>query len=270
MVKYRLKKDFEDLLGEYNRVAASKKFLRSLVRFKDMYRGPRGYMRFYTAVLGDPLGVAEYAKVMRAEIYNTNKDLVTTVDKKGRKNLMLTSKGHKVFFGDYPLWKLRQKKWDGRWTLVSYDIPASPWWNVVRNKLNRNLKKFGFGQFQQSLLISPLPLEEPVREFIRGEKLEEYVLVMVSRRILGLSDREIAQRAYNLDKLNSLYKELNEKYGLVKSLPDELKRWRSYYLSVDYADPQLPEELLPEDWLGNTCARNFESSLSLIEKLRRI
>jgi DNA-binding transcriptional regulator PaaX len=265
MVDYQFKKDFEKLLGEYHQVATSKKFLRSLVRFEDMYRGPRGRLGFYNAIFGDPFGYAERAKIKRAAVYNTRKDLVTTVDKKGRKNLILTSKGHKVFFKNYPLWKLRQKKWDGNWTLVSYDIPSSPQGNVSRNKLNRKLKKFGFGQFQQSMLVSPLPLEEPAREFIRGERLEEHVLVMVSRRILGLSDKEIAKRAYGLHKVNALYQELNDKYDAAKSSSAALKRWLAYYLAVDYADPQLPEELLPDGWLGAACGKKFSSSFNLYQ-----
>lgn len=269
MVKYQHRKTFEKLLQEYQQIPKSKKLIYSMVRFEDMYRSPGAQLTLFTAITGlnDPYGAVELARARRAEIYNTSKDLVKTVDAKQGKVLILTSKGHKVFFEKYPLAKLRRKRWDGNWTLVSYDIPSNKQQNHLRNKLRYNLLNFGFGQLHQSLMVSPLPLDEPIQEFIEGEKLEEFVVVMRSQRIWGFSDREIARKAYNLDDLRVLYEELDETFKQARKKKSDLKRWRLYYLAVDNTDPQLPRELLPDEWLGESVRKKFVSSFSLFERI---
>jgi phenylacetic acid degradation operon negative regulatory protein len=193
--------------------------------------------------------------------------LVKTVNTKQGKVLILTSKGHKVFFEKYPLAKLRQKPWDGSWTLVSYDIPSNKRQNHLRNKLRYNLLNFGFGQMHQSLMVSPLPLEEPIQEFIEGERLEKFAVVMRSKRIWGFSDQEIARKAYNLGDLQLLYNELNDTFEQARQKKPDLKRWREYYLAVDNSDPQLPDELLPDGWPGDETRRKFTSSFGFFERI---
>lgn len=269
MVKYQHKKIFEKLLREYEQVPRSKKLLYSMARFEDMYRSPGAQLTLFTAITGlkDPYGTVELASVRRAEIYNTSKDLIKTTTAKQGKVLILTSKGHKVFFEKYPLAKLRRKTWDGNWTLVSYDIPSNKQQNHLRNKLRYNLLNFGFGQLHQSLMVSPLPLEEPIQEFIEGEKLEEFAVVMRSRRIWGFSNKEIARKAYDLGRLQLLYNELEEVFEQAREKKSDLKRWRAYYLAVDNTDPQLPNELLPDGWPGEGARKKFTSSFSLFERI---
>lgn len=270
MVKYQFEKTFKKLLQEYQQVPTSKKLLYSMVRFEDLYAPGYGYQDILVRAfpfLPDPFGNEEIRQVNRARIYNTNKDLIKATDGRHGKALILTSKGRKVYFQKYPLAQLRKKRWDRNWTLVSYDIPSNRQQNYLRDKLRDHLSNFGFGQLHQSLMVSPLPLEEPVQEFIEGEKLKEFVVVMRSERVLGFSDREIAKKAYDLEKLQTLYEELDEKFEEVKEKKSDLKRWRAYYLAVDDADPQLPHELLPDDWPWEDVRKKFASSFSILERL---
>jgi DNA-binding transcriptional regulator PaaX len=267
MVEYKHKEKFESLLCKYQQTPRSKKLTRSLIKFESMYRGPRGYFRVYNSFFGDPLGLAREAQIKRTQVYNTKKGLIKTIKGRHGKSLVLTSKGRKVFFKEYPLAKLRQRPWDGNWTLVSYDIPSNKKSHYVRDKLRRNLREFGFGRLHQSLMVSPLPLEEPIREFIVGERLEDHVVVLTSKRILGLKNREIAKIAYNLDELGLLYNDLNQNFANAQKEKTSLRQWRAYFLATDNSDPQLPKELLPKDWPGFRCREKFESSFNLIEKL---
>ena len=241
-----------------------------MVRFENLYAPGYGYRDLLFRAFPsfpDPFGNKQIRQVKRAQIYNTSKDLIKTADGRRGKSLVLTSKGRKVYFQKYPLAKLRKKPWDGNWTLVSYDIPSNRKKNHLRDKLRYNLKNFGFGQLHQSLMVSPLPLEEPIQEFIEGERLEEFVVVMRSKRIWGFSDHEIAPKAYDLARLQLLYNELNEAFGQARKTKSDLKRWRSYYLAVDNADPQLPDELLPEGWPGEEAHKKFISTFGLLEKI---
>lgn len=260
MIAYRFKETFERLAAEYQALPQSKKLIYSLVKFDQLYRNlePLGYHRFTSEDLG---------AVKRAEVYNTRKALVKTTEGRKGKSLVLTSKGQKIFFKKYPLAKLREKRWDGNWTAVSYDLPATRQGNSLRNRLRYNLRNFGFGRLHQSLIVSPLPLEEPIQEFIEGEKLERSTIVFTCRRVLGLSDQEIARRAYDLDQLEKLYEELDGHFDETKKTKEDWDRWRLYFLAVDNFDPQLPKEILPRDWIGFDCAKKFKSGLTLLEKL---
>lgn len=263
MIKYRFKETFERLVAEYQTLPQSKKLIYSMVKFDQLYRNlePRGYYRFVSENLG---------AVKRAEIYATRKALVKTTKGRKGKSLVLTSKGRKIFFKEYPLAKLRKRRWNGNWTAISYDLPATRQGNSRRNRLRYNLKNFGFGQLHQSLVVSPLPLEEPLQEFIEGERLEGNATVFTCRRIWGLPDWEIARRAYNLDQLEKLYEELNSHFDEAKKTREDWDRWCLYFLAVDNLDPQLPKELLPRDWLGFDCTKKFKSRFSrlpLLEKL---
>ncbi len=270
MVKYPSEKIFEKLLEEYYQVPTSRKLLCSMVRFEDLYAPGYGYQDILVrtfSFLPDLFGNEEIRQVNRARVYNTRKDLIKTTEGRRGKSLILTSKGRKVYFQKYPLAKLRQKPWDGNWTLVSYDVPSNRQQNYLRDKLRHNLLSFGFGQLHQSLMISPLPLEEPVQEFVEGERLKDFVVVMRSKRIWGFSDQEIARKAYDLGRLQLLYNELNGVFEQASKQKSDLKLWRSYYLAVDNADPQLPSELLPEGWPGDDAREKFISSFSILERI---
>lgn len=270
MVKYPSEKIFKKLLQEYQHVPISKKLLCSMMRFEDLHAPGYGYQDLLSRALPflpDPFGDEEIRQANRARIYNTNKDLIKVTGGRHGKSLILTSKGRKIYFQKYPLARLRKEPWDGNWTLVSYDIPSNKQQNYLRDKLRYNLSNFGFGQLHQSLMVSPLPLEEPIQEFIEGERLEEFVVVMRSKRIWGFSDQQIARKAYDLGRLQLLYNELDGAFEQTGKTKLDLKRWRAYYLAVDNADPQLPGELLPEGWPGDEAHKKFASSFSILEKI---
>lgn len=269
MVKYEHAEIFESLLSEYEHVPTSRRVLDSMVRFEDMYRIPRGN-RDPLGMMSefiDAFGIKETAQMKRAQIYNAQKDLIKVVDGKFGKSLVLTSKGHKVYFQHYPLAKLREQPWDENWTIVSYDLPTTQEHNLLRDRLRNNLNKFGFGQLHQSLMVSPLHLEQPIQAYIEGERLEEFTIVLRSKRVLGLSNQEIAERTYGLEKFHHLYDELNLTFEQAKQNNTELKKWRLYFLATDNADPQLPNELLLEDWPAKETSGKFKSSFTLLEKI---
>ena len=71
----------------------------------------------------------------------------------------LTSKGEhkfrKIFIDEVVIKK--QKKWDGKWRLVIYDLPIR--FKKVRDSFRWKLKDLGFYRFQKSAWIYPYPCE---------------------------------------------------------------------------------------------------------------
>ncbi|MEK7610903.1 MAG: PaaX family transcriptional regulator C-terminal domain-containing protein [Patescibacteria group bacterium] len=250
---------FSRFLAELDATPASKIFIDSMIKFKEMYpplrTGPR-----QVDYLGLLRGENEYRAMKRAQFYLNKKDLVKVSGGLGGKRLVLTTRAHRIFYEDYPLAKLRREKWNGLWTIVMYDLPEKE--KSFREYLRLKLKGLGFGSPQESVLISPLPIAAPTQALIEGEQAERYVWVVSAQRVLGLDNREVAERAWKLDELNMLYKCLLKVSPVVKGKNDKslLDAWRRCFLALDNVDPYLPLELLPKDWQGENCRKVAESS----------
>lgn len=267
-LKFKNQRLFKKYLNRYEALPSYKKVLSTMIRFKHMYRpiGKPGYP--------DPLGHMrwenEWRRYQRAQILLHKKDLVETFDETRGKRLVVTSRGHKIFYEDYPLAKLRDKPWDGIWTVVMYDFPEAR--RKDRRFIRRRLMDLGFGSPQISILISPLPIEGPIQELLEGEKVAEQVWTLRAERILGMENREVVKKAWPIiDELNTLYDELLDVLPRARKNKKLKEQWRRYFLAVNSADPYLPLELLPKDWKGKKCERKFVrlGSLGFIKVLLR-
>lgn len=75
----------------------------------------------------------------------------------------------------------KPKRWDGKWRLVSYDLPENL--GHVRNMLRRYLTSWGFYPFHESVLLHAYPCEKEV-EFLREILgIGEYVRILQVTRI---------------------------------------------------------------------------------------
>ena len=71
----------------------------------------------------------------------------------------------------------RPKKWDKKWRVIIFDIPASS--NTIRNVFRRKLKEFGFYPLQKSIWVYPFECTEEIallRDFLRADKKQIQVL----------------------------------------------------------------------------------------------
>jgi len=246
---------FDKYLLAYDALPSHKKILSSMIKFKDMYR-PLSKRTGYPTPFFDIEGLNAERKFQRAKIALNRRDLINTFDDIHGKRLVVTSRGHKIFYKDYPLAKLRDKPWDGVWTVVMYDFPEEE--RVERNAIRRRLMKLGFGSPQISILISPLSIEEPVQKLLEGEEVAEQVWTLRAERILGMENREVARRAWPIvEELNQLYRELLRVLPNIKKDKELLEEWKIYFLAVNSADPYLPFELLPKSWKGKICEEEF-------------
>lgn len=252
---YKYKKLLDIYLQDYLSSPYSKRLLTSIMRFEDMYN-PKSYLyggRFMPGYVDD-------LKELKSRVYLTNKKLIKSFDTKKGKVLMLTSSGEKVLFKMYPLSVLRKQPWDGFWTVVSYDIPSKD--NALRNDLRYFIKNFGFGRFQDSLYLSPLDIGDGVGEYFDTKNIGKWVQILRAKSIYGESNEHIASKLYNLSQINNLYKDLSNNYNLVTEDKEEFKKWKDYFIAVNYKDPYLPFELLPQGWEGDNCEQLFRNKKS--------
>lgn len=125
-------------------------------------------------------------KIGKDKIKRTIKELekrkVLYLEKKDDKILVhLEDKGQKkVIEHSIKLlldFKKKEKKWNGKWFLVFFDIPE-----IQRNKrdhLRKFLKNLGFYQFQLSVYLFPYECErevELIKQIVEGAKYMKYII----------------------------------------------------------------------------------------------
>jgi phenylacetic acid degradation operon negative regulatory protein len=156
------------------------------------------------------------------------------------------------------------RPWDGQWRLVLFDVPTGQ--NTQRDRLRRYLRDKGFGYLQNSVWISPDPLEEERQIFGGGKINVESLVLLEARPCAGESDAEIVAGAWDFERINRFYdrhlKVLEERPGgaLWNDVAARvLRRWaaaeREAWLDAVMNDPLLPDRILPSDYLGQQAWR---------------
>lgn len=167
----------------------------------------------------------------------------------GQAAIRLTSSGKEKWTREFPLATLSQRPWDGRWRIVSFDIPEKL--KGRRESLRNKIERFGMGQLQESLYITPFDFGSDLREFIESHGLSDYVVVFEARNTFGEEARSLAWRVWRLEQLEEKYHDLLQLvYQKDLRDKDEKSDLQTKYEEVLLDDPLLPKELLPDDWIG--------------------
>jgi len=158
--------------------------------------------------------------------------------------------------------------WDGFWTLVLFDIRETS--RRIRDSLRAFLRQLKFGMFQRSVWTFPGNFVAKLRNLIKEEGLQNYVLV-ISSKDLGVRDQKaLAERIWHVSSLNKKYKRLVKEIHAVASFQKEkqvaqVERLKEQLLVLLNRDPMLPLALLPDDWAGRKAVKAilaFEKRLS--------
>lgn len=96
-------------------------------------------------------------------------------NKDGYVSLVLSDKGkNKVLTYDLDNLKIEKpKKWDGKWRVVTFDIPES--YRKARDALRGHLKQMGFYEFQKSVFVHPFPCEDAINFLIEFYNIRRHV-----------------------------------------------------------------------------------------------
>jgi phenylacetic acid degradation operon negative regulatory protein len=170
-----------------------------------------------------------------------------------KEDLTLTKEGKERLESFLPHY-FGKREWDGNWYLVSYDILEKR--RMIRNILRDNLKRLGFGKLHASLWICPFNFLGEVEKLIKDYYLSPFLILAVSNKLGREESKYLANRVWKLDKINERYKKLLE-----KAKDTNLRDLIFEYLNILEEDPQLPKELLPEDWLGEKAYLTFKKYL---------
>lgn len=150
------------------------------------------------------------------------------------------------------------RPWDGRWRLVTFDIPVQC--NLARDRIRLRLRNRGFGLLQESVWITPHGLPT-VSQWLPDPGENASLLFLQSEPVEGNTDQDVVSTAWDFARINELYACY---MTILKNQPpgpihDErganmMRTWwnqeRLSWLEAVTSDPLLPDPLLPAGYLG--------------------
>jgi len=168
--------------------------------------------------------------------------------------------------------------WDGQWYVLTYSIPESK--RHLRRKLRRRLLWLGFGSLNHATWLSPRDLRSEAEQVVDDLQVRAYVEFFTAQHRGFSDDEEIVARCWDLERLSDYYAAFISRYEpLLRECQAQLEEDESLdpqecfaqrfmliheYRSSPYVDPNLPLELLPDDWLGEKATRLFQQYRDLL------
>lgn len=173
--------------------------------------------------------------------------------------------------GAQRIFERKRSKWDRTWSIVVYYIPEGK--RQTRDSLRQELSWMGYGPLSMATWISPHDLSREVGEVVKKLKIKNYVQIFQTKHKNFNDPQNIISRCWDLDRIHKKYASFIAEYQ--PKLENHLRRLQKSeaiepsecfverfnlvheYRRLPYFDPDMPEELLPENWLRPQAADLF-------------
>ncbi len=194
-------------------------------------------------------------------------EFVEKEEKNEKSYYSLTEKGFLELVLKFPFFRFLRKEWDGRWRIISYEIPEVK--RHLRDRLRREMEGWGLGPWHRSFWVTPHPIIENLRDLVLGKEEENYVQAFEAEHAFG--DREVLiEKVWEKSEIEKLYRQLFKKWHeIISSKGEPLEKFKKVvdaYVEVLRKDPGLPKELVGEHWIGFEAWRIFEEVRGLMYK----
>ena len=191
----------------------------------------------------------------------------------------LTDEGQELLAeGENRIFSRKNSKWDGNWSIVTYSIPEKE--RKARDTLRLELGWLGYGALAEATWVSPYDLIRELEALLKRLGIRKYAHVFCAQHAGSTEPREIISRCWNLPGIHKKYIEFLNDYS--PRLAEHLKRIKKgetippnecfvarfnlihEYRKLPFYDPDLPLELLPENWLRPDAAALFDEYHDLL------
>lgn len=108
--------------------------------------------------------------------------VVSGIVERKQNKFLVTPRGALFFLRRKPIQQIK-KRWDGKWRLISFDVPVRD--DRKRALLREFLKEFGFLQLQKSVWVCPNYLTEQFWKLVTSYELDVYCKTMLVEIIEG-------------------------------------------------------------------------------------
>jgi phenylacetic acid degradation operon negative regulatory protein len=167
--------------------------------------------------------------------------------------IQLTEAGELAALGGRNPVALWNRPWDGRWRIVLFDVRESK--RSVRIGLQRGLRRLSFGYLQDSVWISPEPIET-LAALIQHLPVDAAMLTLLDARPCGgESDADLVSGAWDFSRINRNYQDHAEilrhapRHGHSHRQAWFQTEWRAWCRALN-SDPLLPLALHPAGYRG--------------------
>ncbi|TRZ67754.1 MAG: phenylacetic acid degradation operon negative regulatory protein PaaX [Rhodocyclaceae bacterium] len=209
-------------------------------------------------------------RMVRTSVFRLAKEKWLVAEQIGRKSFYsLTASGRRRFEHAYRrIYDEPAARWEGGWQIAmttSGKLSASQ-----RDALRKDLLWEGFGVIAPGVLAHPSDNNASLIDILHENEVHEMVVVMQARTLGALTSRplqELVRDCWNLKAIAQDYQRFIKRFQPVmralKSAeaidPEQCFVVRTLLMHefrrVLLRDPQLPQQLLPKDWPGETARR---------------
>lgn len=163
----------------------------------------------------------------------------------------LTDKGFNELCLTFPVFRFMKNKWDGKWRILSYEIPEQK--REIRDRLRREVAGWGLGPWHRSFWVTPHPIIEELKSLISEKAEKQYIQAFESEHVFGERDILI-DKVWSTGNIDKKYRALFKKWHDILSSPhektDKMKKVIEEYVLVLREDPGLPSDLIGKNWIG--------------------
>lgn len=149
------------------------------------------------------------------------------------------------------------RPWDGIWRIVAFDIPEKD--ASLRAALRRRLHEHRFGWLQNSVWISPDPIEEFRALMSEKRLLPESLTLLDAKPSGGESNEAMVTSAWDFAALDKAHEHYLEILCLRPNRLQKISTWIAWlemehraWARLASQDPFLPRVLLPRFYRGQT------------------
>jgi phenylacetic acid degradation operon negative regulatory protein len=201
--------------------------------------------------------------------------------KGARSYYSLTEEGHNLLTkGTQRIFMRKNSHWDGSWNIVIYSVPEQR--REARDRLRLELSWMGYGPLSEATWISPYDLTKEVEDLAKRLQIKEYIQIFQAKHQYSTDPKKIVSQCWDLGRIHERYANFIAKYRPkleyhrkrlqagenVESCECFVERFNLIheYRKLPFLDPDLPRELLPENWLRPQAAALFDEYHSLLTK----
>lgn len=174
----------------------------------------------------------------------------------------LTEEGHSEIENLAPQYKV-ERPWDGKVYLINYDLPVTK--NTLRNAFRDFIKQdLGCGMLQHSLWLTTYDPREKLMQFISENDFNKELVIVsainLETEMYPYQIPGLINQSFDLNKINDKYKWY---IGEAESPDNPLARSQKIFkfLNILNQDPQVPYDLIPEEWAGYRAYEIYRSVL---------
>jgi phenylacetic acid degradation operon negative regulatory protein len=235
--------------------------------------------------LVEPLGLNP--RMVRTSVFRLSREKWLISEQIGRKSFYsLTATGRRRFEHAYRrIYDDPRGPWDGDWQMVMTGTGKGIGLAATqREALRRELLWEGFGIIAPGVLARPASADtesnDSLLEILQGTGAHDKVVVIAGRTLGALASRplqDLVRDCWNLDHVAQDYKRFIETFRpVVRTLraasepdPEQCFAVRTLLIHefrrVQLRDPQLPKQLLPNEWPGDVARQLCGELYALVQ-----